>query len=168
MLVPHITSPGTTGQEEPPGITAFSLRPFHTPPASAINSLKGIPMGNSKLPGFSTCPETEKIIVPPELTGPKPANQAAPLRMMVGTDAKLCVLLMVVGLPNSPKLAGNGGLKRGLPGLPSSDSSNAVSSPQMYAPAPMKVCRSKSTTEPRILLPRRPAAYASASAASNR
>ena len=51
--------------------------------------------------------------------------------MMVGTEAKLCVLLMVVGLPYSPKLAGNGGLNRGLPGLPSSDSSSAVSSPQM-------------------------------------
>ncbi len=69
--------------------------------------------------------------MPPEFTGPNPANQAAPLRMMVGTDAKLCVLLMVVGLPNKPKLAGNGGLKRGLPGLPSRDSSSAVSSPQI-------------------------------------
>ena len=49
----------------------------------------------------------------------------------VGTVAKLCVLLIVVGLPNKPKFAGNGGLKRGLPGLPSSDSSSAVSSPQM-------------------------------------
>ena len=131
MLVAHITSPGTTGTDEPPGITAFSLRPFHTPPASSIRSLKGTPMGNSKLPGFSTCPDTEKITVPPEFTGPKPANQTAPLRMMVGTDAKLWVLLMVVGLPNKPKCAGNGGLNRGLPGLPSSDSSSAVSSPQI-------------------------------------
>ena len=88
-------------------------------------------MGNSKLPGLATCPDTEKIMVPPELTGPKPANQAAPLRMMVGTEAKLCVLLIVVGLPNKPKLAGKGGLKRGLPGLPSRDSSIAVSSPQI-------------------------------------
>src|ERR1700684_1720956 len=131
MLVAHITSAGTTGQEEPPGITALSLRPFHTPPAISIRSLNGMPKGNSKLPGLSTCPETEKITVPPEFTGPKPANHAAPLRRMVGTDAKLWVLLMVVGLPNKPKLAGNGGLKRGLPGLPSSDSSNAVSSPQI-------------------------------------
>ena len=50
---------------------------------------------------------------------------------MAGTEAKLCVLLMVVGLPYRPKFAGNGGLKRGLPCLPSSESSNAVSSPQM-------------------------------------
>src|SRR5450432_2265572 len=131
MLVAHMTSPGTTGQDEPPGITAFSLRPFQTPPASAIRSLKGIPNGSSKLPGFSTWPETEKITVPPEFTGPKPANHAAPLRMIVGTDPKLWVLLMVVGLPNRPKLAGNGGLKRGLPGFPSRDSKSAVSSPQI-------------------------------------
>src|ERR1700734_673281 len=124
-------SAGTTMQEDPPGMTAFSLRPFHTPPTRSIRSLNGIPMGNSKLPGRSTWPDTEKITVPPEFTGPNPANQAAPLRMMVGTDAKLWVLLMVVGLPNKPKLAGNGGLKRGLPGLPSSDSNSAVSSPQM-------------------------------------
>ena len=126
-----MTSAGTTGTDEPPGITALSLRPFHTPPASASRSLKGIPMGNSMLQGFATWPETEKMMVPPEFGGPKPANHAAPLRMMVGTEAKLWVLLMVVGLPNRPKLAGNGGLKRGLPGLPSSDSSSAVSSPQM-------------------------------------
>src|ERR1700722_17473319 len=131
MLVAHMISAGSTGQAEPPGITALSLRPFQTPPARAIRSLKGMPSGNSKLPGFSTCPDTEKMMVPPEFTGPKPANHAAPLRRMVGTDAKLCVLLMVVGLPNKPKFAGNGGLNRGLPGLPSSDSSSAVSSPQI-------------------------------------
>ena len=78
--------------------------------------------------------------------------------MMVGIDAKLCVLLIVVGLPNKPKLAGNGGLKRGLPGLPSRDSSSAVSSPQIYAPAPMKVCKSKSTPDPKMFLPNNPAA----------
>ena len=33
-------------------------------------------------------------------------------------------------------MAGNGGFVRGWPRLPSSDSSSAVSSPQMYAPAP--------------------------------
>ena len=70
-------------------------------------------------------------MVPPELAGPSPANHAGPLRRMVGTEAKLWVLLMVVGAPYRPKFAGNGGLKRGLPGLPSSESSSAVSSPQM-------------------------------------
>src|SRR6267142_6912717 len=108
MLVAHITSAGTTMHDDPPGITALSLRPFQTPPQSSIRSLNGMPMGNSKLPGRVTWPETEKITVPPEFSGPKPANHTAPLRMMVGTEAKLWVLLMVVGLPNKPKFAGNG------------------------------------------------------------
>jgi hypothetical protein len=51
--------------------------------------------------------------------------------MIQGIDASVSVLLIVVGLPYRPKLAGNGGLKRGWPFLPSIDSSRAVSSPQM-------------------------------------
>src|SRR5712675_2253936 len=118
MLAASMAAAGTTGTETPPGITALSCRPFHTPPARSSRSLNGIPRGNSMLHGLATCPDREKIMVPPEFGGPKPANHAAPLRM-------------VVGLPYSPKPAGNGGLNRGLPGLPSSDSSSAVSSPQM-------------------------------------
>jgi hypothetical protein len=87
MVQPIMMSPGTTGTDEPPGITAFSLRPFQIPPAISSKSLNGIPIGNSKLPGFATWPETENIIVPPELGTPKPANHAAPLRMMAGTEA---------------------------------------------------------------------------------
>src|SRR5215471_6033598 len=107
-------------------------------------------------------------MVPAEFGGPSPTNQAGPLRRIVGTEAKLRVLLTVVGAPKTPKFAGNGGLLRGLPGLPSSDSSSPVSSPQMYAPAPTKVCRSKSTPEPRMFLPSRPALYASFKASSKR
>jgi len=51
--------------------------------------------------------------------------------MIHGTAANVSVLLIVVGLPYRPKLAGKGGLKRGWPFLPSSDSSSAVSSPQI-------------------------------------
>src|SRR5665213_3363172 len=99
MLSFIMVSPGSTGTEEPPGITALILRPRHTPPAMAKRSLNGMPSGTSKLPPFSTCPDTENTTVPPELGGPRLANQAAPLRRMVGTDAKLCVLLIVVGAP---------------------------------------------------------------------
>ena len=45
-------------------------------------------------------------------------------------------LLISVGDAYRPWIAGNGGFERGWPRLPSSDSSSAVSSPQMYAPAP--------------------------------
>src|SRR5580700_2648925 len=99
MLTFMISSAGTTGTEEPPGITAFNLRPFHTPPAISNRSRNGTPIGSSKLPGLLTWPDTEKILVPPAFFGPRPANHCAPLRRIAGTDAKLWVLLMVVGLP---------------------------------------------------------------------
>src|SRR3954470_22565166 len=97
------------------------------------------------------------MTVPPEFGGPRAANHCGPFRRIVGADAKLCVLLIVVGAPYRPNAAGNGGLKRGLPCLPSSESSSAVSSPQMYAPAPTAVKRSKSTPDPRMFLPNNPA-----------
>ena len=59
MLSLSIISPGTTGTDEPPGITALSVRPPRTPPHSASRSANGMPSGNSKLAGFSTWPETE-------------------------------------------------------------------------------------------------------------
>ena len=62
---------------------------------------------------------------------PIEANQSAPLPMMLGTDAMDSTLLISVGPWKRPWLAGNGGLRRGLPRLPSSESSSAVSSPQM-------------------------------------
>ncbi len=124
-------SAGSTGMEEPPGITAFSVWPSRTPPAISSSSRNGVPIGTSKLPGLFTWPETEKIFTPPLFGLPSFMNQSPPLRMMAGTEARVSVLLMVVGLPYRPKLAGNGGLKRGWPFLPSSDSSSAVSSPQI-------------------------------------
>ena len=45
--------------------------------------------------------------------------------MMVST------LLTTVGAPKRPLMAGNGGLRRGQPRLPSSELSRPVSSPQM-------------------------------------
>jgi hypothetical protein len=62
--------------------------------------------------------------------------QSAPLFRMCGTAASVSTLLIVVGMPNTPETAGNGGLMRGLPRRPSSEFMRAVSSPQMYAPAP--------------------------------
>ena len=46
-------------------------------------------------------------------------------------------LFTTVGLLQSPETAGNGGLILGLPRSPSNDSIKAVSSPQIYAPAPI-------------------------------
>jgi len=62
---------------------------------------------------------------------PSPAYQPAPRSKMCGTEASVSTLFTTVGAPNSPTTAGNGGLRRGQPFLPSTDSSSAVSSPQM-------------------------------------
>src|SRR5205807_6433829 len=83
---------------------------------------------------------------------------AGPFVRMCGTAASVSTLLIVVGRPNKPAAAGNGGLIRGFPRLPSIEFISAVSSPQMYAPAPR--CRWI------LMLPNTPAAFASPSARS--
>jgi hypothetical protein len=55
---------------------------------------------------------------------------------MDGMFIRVSTLLTIVGWPNRPRTAGKGGFMRGQPRLPSSEFSNEVSSPQMYAPAP--------------------------------
>ena len=49
---------------------------------------------------------------------------------MMGTLASEITLLITVGRPNRPSMAGSGGLARTMPRLPSMLSSIAVSSPQ--------------------------------------
>ncbi len=117
MLVFSMISAGTTGTETPPGITALSRRPPRTPPHSSSRSANGTPSGSSMLRGRVTCPDTEKISVPPEFGGPRLRTTAGPLRRMVGTEAKLRVLLMVVGAPYSPKFGRERRLEARLAGL---------------------------------------------------
>src|SRR5437667_327051 len=83
------------------------------------------------------CPHTENSFVP-VLFGLERdifLYHAGPFVRMGGTAASVSTLLIVVGSPNTPKAAGNGGLMRGLPRFPSIEFIMAVSSPQMYAPA---------------------------------
>src|SRR5207302_7842458 len=94
---------------------------------------------------------------------PRFAYHSAPFMMIGGTLANVSALLMTVGPPQSPTTAGNGGRMRGTPRLPSSDSISADSSPTSYAPAPPCQYTSKSYPLPKIFLPRKPRAYASAS-----
>lgn len=53
---------------------------------------------------------------------PNEANQLAPLLKIVGQTETVSTFVTVVGHPQSPALAGKGGLSLGLPGFPSSDS----------------------------------------------
>ena len=78
--------------------------------------------------------------------------------MIDGTVAIVQTLLICVGALKSPCTGGNGGRGRGWPRRPSSESSSAVSSPQMYAPAPRYTVISTS--------PKSPASRASSTARS--
>src|SRR6188472_3216625 len=95
-----------------------------------------MPSASSYTPGLFRCPLMPNNFGPGLDGVPIDLNHAAPLLMMCGTQQSVSTLLMTVGRANAPAIAGNGGLLRGQPRLPSSASSNPVSSPQIYAPAP--------------------------------
>src|SRR6266566_463838 len=160
-IVTSISSAVRMAAEPPPGTTALSRPVPLTPPASSMSWRSVIDTDVSYTPGFFTRPETEYIRVPPCVLVPSPANHAAPRSMIGGTQQSVSTLLTIVGCPNAPLMAGNGGLILGQPFLPSSEDSRPVSSPQMYAPAP----RCTTMSKPR---PSRPASCASLTAALKR
>src|SRR4029450_9607196 len=94
-----------------------------------------IDTGASYTAGRATRPETEYIRVPPWVLVPGPANHPAPRLMTCGTWQMVSTLFTMVGAPNAPLIAGNGGLSFGQPFMPSRDEMSPVSSPQISAPA---------------------------------
>ena len=74
-------------------------------------------------------PANWKTCVPRDRPVPRAAYAAAPDAIISGTLARVKTLLIIVGLPNKPAIAGSGGFERITPRFPSRLSSIAVSSP---------------------------------------
>ena len=70
---------------------------------------------SSTVQGRLTFPEMLKSFCPVFRSRPIEANQGAPRRQIVGATAIVSTLFTVVGHPNAPIAAGNGGFKRGFP-----------------------------------------------------
>src|ERR1700761_7100470 len=125
---------GKIGTDEPPATTAFKRLPLAIPPQYSSeykNSSTGRPKSISYTPGFLRLPPAEISLVPVLRPMPNLAYSSPP-SLMIGTTAAMdSTLFTTVGQPYKPAMAGNGGLIRGLPRLPSSDSNKAVSSPQI-------------------------------------
>src|SRR6202041_2914184 len=95
--------------------------PPRIPPDRSSSSRRVIPSGASYVPGVATWPERLKIPNPFPLSVPPPANQSAPFSKIDGTLAIDSTLFTFVGREYTPATAGNGGLFRGSPRLPSSE-----------------------------------------------
>ena len=138
----------------PPRRIARNGRPPATPPAMSSSAPSVVPKGISYTPGLVTQPLRQKSRVPVLCAVPVAANAAPPSITIGSTFTSVSTLLTTVGLPNNPCVTGNGGLLRGSPRFPSIDSKIAVSSPQIYAPAPRRISMSKATACPIIVAPR--------------
>src|SRR3954467_4567267 len=127
------------GTEDPPGIQAFNFFPLAMPPQYSSlyrNSSTDIIISISYTPGLLILPQAEISLVPVDLPIPTFAYSSPPILIMGTTAASVSTLFTTVGQSYNPFTAGKGGLILGFPRFPSNDSRRAVSSPQIYAPAP--------------------------------
>src|SRR4030042_1563282 len=95
-----------------------------------------MPRGTSIRPVRSTLPTSANVFVPLLFSEPYWAYHSLPFCNMRAASAQVSTLLIFVGLPHNPDIAGKGGRDRGIPRLPSMEDIKAVSSPQTKTPAP--------------------------------
>ena len=70
--------------------------------------------GISEVPRLMlTWPETEKHLKPGLSFVPADLNHSGPFSIILGTDAKVSTLFIIVGAPKRPFTAGKGGLNLG-------------------------------------------------------
>ena len=101
---------------------------FHS--ARVVNMPTDVEQLGATVP-LSTKPK-EPLTTSPINSRSEADTQLAKLYLqIVGATATVSTLVTVVGQPNTPTSAGNGGFSLGFPCLPSRDSMRAVSSPQM-------------------------------------
>src|SRR5690606_20296147 len=107
-------------------------------------------MSISYTPGLLMLPQAEINLVPVDFPTPILAYSSPP-RLIIGTTAEiLSTLFTTVVRSYAPFTAGNGGLIRGLPLLPSSDSSSADYSP--HIPAPTTRCTFMTLSKPLCIM----------------
>src|SRR4030042_2060666 len=94
----------------PPVWAALNFFPPGTPPPmSKMIRSRVMPMGTSTRPVLLIFPAKAKILVPLLFSVPSPAYQSAPRWMIGGILAKVSTLLILVGFPQSPGGAREGG-----------------------------------------------------------
>src|SRR5919204_4115258 len=86
------------GTDDPPGMTALSVRPSRTPPACpSISSRSVMFIDASYTPGRLTWPLTQYSFGPPFFSGPRPAYHSGPLDTISGTLHSVSTLFTAVG-----------------------------------------------------------------------
>ncbi|EKD25805.1 MAG: hypothetical protein ACD_79C01497G0001 [uncultured bacterium] len=146
--------------EGPPIWTALYFLPLGIPPPILNTmSLTVVPIATSTSPVLVIFPDNANTLVPLLFNVPTALNFSNPCSNIQGRLASVSTLLIMVGFPNNPDTAGNGGLGRGMPRLPSILCIRAVSSPQTNAPAPFLIIICRFIPLSKILFPRKPYSF---------